>query len=48
MEALLYCACGLDVHKDIIEACIMRGVDAEPEIVRDSFGATKPELQRLI
>ena len=48
MEALLYCACGLDVHKDIIEACIMRGIDAEPEIIRDSFGATKPELQRLI
>ena len=48
MEALLYCACGLDVHKDIIEACIMRGIDAGPEIIRDSFGATKPELQRLM
>ena len=48
MEALLYCACGLDVHKDIIEACIMRGIDAEPEIIRQSFGAAKPELQRLM
>ena len=48
MEALLYCACGLDVHKDIIEACILRGSDAEPEILRQSFGATKQELQKLM
>jgi transposase len=26
----------------------MRGIDAEPEIIQDSFGATKPELQRLM
>ena len=48
MEALLYCCCGLDVHRDLIEACILRGVDAEPEIIRQSFGAAKPELQRLM
>ena len=48
MEALLYCCCGLDVHRDIIEACILRGADAEPEIIRQSFGAAKPELQRLM
>ncbi len=44
MEALLYCCCGLDVHKDLIEACILRGEGMEPEIVRCSFGTTKPEL----
>ncbi|MBQ1678078.1 MAG: IS110 family transposase [Oscillospiraceae bacterium] len=48
MEALLYCCCGLDVHRDVIEACILRGADAEPEIIRQSFGAAKPELQRLM
>lgn len=48
MEALLYCCCGLDVHRDLIEACILRGADAEPEIIRQSFGAAKPELQRLM
>ena len=48
MEALLYCCCGLDVHRDVIEACILRGVDAKPEIIRQSFGAAKPELQRLM
>lgn len=48
MDAILYCGCGLDVHKDIIEACIIRGADAEPEIFRQSFGTTKPELQKLM
>ena len=48
MEALLYCCCGLDVHRDVIEACILRGAGAEPEIIRQSFGAAKPELQRLM
>ena len=48
MEALLYCCCGLDIHRDLIEACILRGADAEPEIIRQSFGTAKPELQRLM
>ena len=47
MEALLYCCCGLDVHKDLIEACILRGEGLEPETIRGSFGTTKPELKRL-
>ena len=25
MESVLYCCAGLDVHRDIIEACIVRG-----------------------
>lgn len=48
MEALLYCCCGLDVHKEMIEACILRGADAEPEVIQCSFGTTKPELQQLM
>ena len=48
MEALLYCGCGLDIHKEVIEACILRGLDAEPEIIRQSFGTAKPELRRLM
>ena len=47
MEALLYCCCGLDVHKDLIEACILHGEGIEPDAVRESFGTTKPELKRL-
>ena len=48
MEELLYCGCGLDIHKEVIEACILRGLDAEPEIIRQSFGTAKPELRRLM
>lgn len=47
METLLYCCCGLDVHKDLIEACILRGEGLEPEAARASFGTTRPELKRL-
>lgn len=48
MEALLYCGCGLDIHKEIIEACILRGLGSEPEVIRRSFGTTKPELEELM
>lgn len=48
MEALLYCGCGLDIHKEVIEACILRGIDDSPEIIRHTFGTTNPELQLLI
>ena len=47
MEALLYCCCGLDVHRDLIEACILRGEDADPEAIREAFGTTRPEMHRL-
>ena len=47
MEALLYCCCGLDVHKDLIEACILRGKGLAPEIIRAKFGTTKPELLKM-
>jgi len=47
MEALLYCCCGLDVHKDLIEACILRGEGLAPEIIRAQFGTTRPELLKM-
>ena len=32
MQDILTCAMGLDVHRDIIVACLVKGaVDAEPE-----------------
>lgn len=48
MEALLYCCCGLDVHKDIIEACILRGLNQVPEIIRGSFTTTPAGLRNLV
>lgn len=48
MLALLNCCCGLDVHKDIIEACIIKGPsDEEPQIIRSQFKAIQSDLQEL-
>lgn len=49
MLSLLTCCCGLDVHKDMIQACILRGEanDQEPEAIRGEFGTTRDELYRL-
>jgi len=41
MQALLYCCCGVDVHDEIIESCILKGFEDEPEIIRKQF-QTKP------
>lgn len=48
MDALLYCCCGLDVHKEFIEACILRGEDNTPEIIRHKFSTQARGLQELL
>ena len=48
MEALLYCCCGLDIHKDLIEACILRGEEQVPEIIRKSFSTSQHGLKDLV
>lgn len=48
MEQVLYCCAGLDVHKDTIEACIVRGLKGKPKAKRASFGTTLAELRRLV
>jgi len=46
MLALLDCCCGLDVHKDIIQACILKGSpDEEPLSIRAEFKAIQSDLQ---
>lgn len=48
MQAILNCCCGLDVHKDIIQACILRGdADKEPDIIRAEFKTLQNDLQAL-
>jgi len=41
MQALLYCCCGVDVHDEVIETCIIKGFEDEPEIIRRQF-QTRP------
>ena len=45
MEEILECSCGLDVHKDKIEACILK-TDAG-SAYRETFGCIASELNRL-
>lgn len=47
MDTFLYSCCGLDVHRDIIEACILKGSDQEPEVMRKQFKTTKTALIAL-
>ena len=48
MQDILTCVMGLDVHRDIIVACLVRGaVDAEPEAETRTFSTLIPEMQKL-
>lgn len=45
MEEILECSCGLDVHKDKIEGCILK--TGAKSAYRETFGCTSKELDRL-
>ena len=48
MQDILTCVMGLDVHRDIIVACLVKGaVDAEPEAEIRTFSTLIPEMQKL-
>ncbi len=44
MEALLFCCCGVDVHEQMLEACILKGQDREPEVIRRQFSTMPNSL----
>lgn len=48
MLAMMDCCCGLDVHKDVIHACILKGSpDEEPISIRAEFKAIQSDLQAM-
>lgn len=47
MEALLECCCGLDIHRDNIEACILKGKGKQAKILRRNFSANATEMEQL-
>jgi len=47
MEPILQCCCGVDVHKDIIEACIIKGVE-NSEYIRMQFSTMPDELKSFV
>ena len=44
MQPILECCCGIDVHKDMIEACIIKGID-EPTFIRKQFSTFQNDLK---
>lgn len=47
MQPILECCCGLDVHKNMIEACIVKGID-EPQFIRKQFSTFHNELKEFV
>lgn len=47
MQAILECCCGVDVHKDMIEACIIQGIE-NPVFLRQQFSTIPSELQEFV
>ena len=47
MQAILECCCGVDVHKDMIEACIIQGIE-NPKFIRQQFSTIQSELQDFV
>ncbi len=48
MQALLFCCCGVDVHRDILEVCILKGLSDEPEPIRARFKTTQADLIKFV
>lgn len=48
MQALLDCCCGADVHRDKIEACILKGRKKKPEVIRAQFKTTRNDLKAFV
>jgi transposase len=47
MQAILYCCCGIDVHKEVIEACILTGIDPPVE-TREQFSNSPCGINEFI
>lgn len=48
MDALLTCCCGIDVHRDMLQACILKGLTDTPEIHRAEFSTMPDGLEEFI
>ncbi|HWR43902.1 IS110 family transposase [Sporomusa sp.] len=48
MEALLECCCGIDVHRDTLQVCILKGLTDTPEVIRAEFKTMQQDLQELV
>ena len=48
MEDILTCTMGLDVHRDVIVACLIKGeLNQKPEIEIRNFSTLRPDMEIL-
>ena len=45
MRALLNCCCGVDIHDEMIETCILKGTEDDPETIQEQFGTMPKDLK---
>ena len=48
MDVIMECCCGLDIHRDVVEACIIKGALDTPDKIQEQFKTTRQELLRLV
>ena len=48
MDVIMECCCGLDVHRDIVEACIIKGTLDTPDKIQEQFRTTRQELLHMV
>lgn len=48
MEALLECCCGVDVHRDTLQVCILKGLTDDPEVIRAEFKTMPNDLFEFV
>lgn len=48
MQALLECCCGIDVHRDRLQACIIKGLTDHPEVIQAEFKTMPQDLATLV
>ena len=47
MQPILECCCGVDVHKDMVEACIVKGIN-NPQLIRMQFSTFPSSLKEFV
>ncbi|EGO64338.1 IS110 family transposase, partial [Acetonema longum] len=48
MQALLDCCCGVDVHRDSLQVCILKGVTDHPQEIHAEFHTLPADLEKFI
>lgn len=48
MQALLDCCCGVDVHRDKLDVCILKGKTKNPKVIRAQFKTTQKDLASFV